>query len=85
MDEFLAQKLIKKLKVIEENHYFLKKIVLINLGCIFNLKRKTLEETKSGLNKQKLKFDDSEFFLDDLPKEAKQLLMEQLQTKLLEI
>ena len=85
MDEFLAQKLIKELKVIEENHYFLKKIVLINLGFIFNLKRKTLEETKSGLNKQKLKFDDSEFFLDDLPKEAKQLLMEQLQTKLLEI
>ncbi len=67
MDEFLAQKLIKELKVIEENHYFLKKIVLINLGFIFNLKRKTLEETKSGLNKQKLKFDDSEFFLDDLP------------------
>ena len=67
MDEFLAQKLIKKLKVIEENHYFLKKIVLINLACIFNLKRKILEETKSGLNKQKLKFDDSEFFLDDLP------------------
>ena len=25
--------------------------------------------------KQKLKFDDSEYFLDDLPKEAKQLVM----------
>ena len=34
-----------------------------------------MEETKDGANKQKLKFDDSEYFLDDLPKEAKQLVM----------
>ena len=33
-----------------------------------------LEKT-DGEKKQKLKFDDSEYFLDDLPKEAKQLLM----------
>ena len=26
-------------------------------------------------NKQKLKFDNSEYFIDDLPKEAKQLVM----------
>ena len=34
-----------------------------------------MEETTDGGNKQKLKFDDSEYFLDDLPKEAKQLVM----------
>ena len=34
-----------------------------------------MEETTDGANKQKLKFDDSEYFLDDLPKEAKQLIM----------
>ena len=34
-----------------------------------------MEETIDGANKQKLKFDDSEYFLDDLPKEAKQLVM----------
>ena len=34
-----------------------------------------MEEIKDGANKQKLKFDDSEYFLDDLPKEAKQLVM----------
>ena len=27
-----------------------------------------MEETTDGGNKQKLKFDDSEYFLDDLPK-----------------
>ena len=32
-------------------------------------------ETTDGEKKQKLKFDDSEYFLDDLPKEAKQLVM----------
>ena len=32
-------------------------------------------ETTDGEKKQKLKFDDSEYFLDDLPKEGKQLLM----------
>ena len=45
----------------------------INLICI--LKEKTMEQTTDGANKQKLKFDDSEYFLDDLPKEAKQLVM----------
>ena len=45
----------------------------INVVCI--LKEKTMEETADGANKQKLKFDDSEYFLDDLPKEAKQLVM----------
>ena len=45
----------------------------INLICI--LKEKTMEETTDGVNKQKLKFDDSEYFLDDLPEEAKQLVM----------
>ena len=45
----------------------------IILVCI--LKEKTMEETTDGANKQKLKFDDSEYFLDDLPKEAKQLVM----------
>ena len=45
----------------------------INLVCI--LKGKTMEESTDGVNKQKLKFDDSEYFLDDLPKEAKQLVM----------
>ena len=34
-----------------------------------------MEETTDGSNKQKLKFDDSEYFLDDLPEEGKQLLM----------
>ena len=34
-----------------------------------------MEEQIDGNNKQKLKFDDSEYFLDDLPKEAKQLVM----------
>ena len=46
-----------------------------NLDCIFKLKQKTMLETTDGSNKQKLKFDDSEYFLDDLPKEAKQLVM----------
>ena len=45
----------------------------INLVCI--LEEKTMEETTNGVNKQKLKFDDSEYFLDDLPKEAKQLVI----------
>ena len=34
-----------------------------------------MEETTDGANKEKLKFDDSEYFLDDLPEEAKQLVM----------
>ena len=34
-----------------------------------------MTETNDGANKQKLKFDNSEYFLDDLPKEAKQILM----------
>ena len=34
-----------------------------------------MEEEISEKNKQKLKFDNSEYFLDDLPKEAKQLVM----------
>ena len=34
-----------------------------------------MEETKGGANKKKLKFDDFEYFLDDLPKEAKQLVV----------
>ena len=34
-----------------------------------------MEETTDGGNKKKLKLDDSEYFLDDLPKEAKQLVM----------
>ena len=34
-----------------------------------------MEETTDGANKKKLKFDDSEYFLDDLQKEAKQLIM----------
>ena len=34
-----------------------------------------MEETTDPANKQKLKFDDSEYFLDDLPKEAKQLVI----------
>ena len=34
-----------------------------------------MEEITDAANKQKLKFNDSEYFLDDLPKEAKQLLM----------
>ena len=43
-----------------------------------------MEETAYVANKQKLKFDDSEYFLYDLPKEAKQLVMViQLQVLLL--
>ena len=34
-----------------------------------------MEEQMDDKNKQKLKFDNSEYFLDDLPKEAKQLVM----------
>ena len=34
-----------------------------------------MEEKIDGNNKQKLKFDNSEYFLDDLPEEAKQLVM----------
>ena len=34
-----------------------------------------MEEKISEKNKQKLKFDNSEYFLDDLPKEAKQLVI----------
>ena len=34
-----------------------------------------MEEKISDKNKQKLKFDNSEYYLDDLPKEAKQLVM----------
>ena len=34
-----------------------------------------MEEKISEKNKQKLKFDNSEYFLEDLPKEAKQLVM----------
>ena len=34
-----------------------------------------MEEEIVEKNKQKLKFDNSEYFLDDLPKEAKQLVM----------
>ena len=34
-----------------------------------------MEEKTDGANKQKLKFDDSEYFINDLPKEAKQLVM----------
>ena len=34
-----------------------------------------MEETINGANKKKLKFNDSEYFLDDLPKEATQLVM----------
>ena len=34
-----------------------------------------MEEQIVEKNKQKLKFDNSEYFLDDLPKEAKQLVM----------
>ena len=34
-----------------------------------------MEEKNLDKNKQKLKFDNSEYFLDDLPKEAKQLVM----------
>ena len=34
-----------------------------------------MEDRISEKNKQKLKFDNSEYFLDDLPKEAKQLVM----------
>ena len=34
-----------------------------------------MEEQIADKNKQKLKFDNSEYILDDLPKEAKQLVM----------
>ncbi len=34
-----------------------------------------MEENITDKNKQKLKFDNSEYFFDDLPKEAKQLVM----------
>ena len=34
-----------------------------------------MEEKIEKKGKQKLKFDDSEYFLDDLPKEAKQLVI----------
>jgi len=34
-----------------------------------------MEETIDDSKKQKLKFDNSEYFLDDLPKEAKQLVI----------
>ena len=34
-----------------------------------------MEETTNEANKKKLKFNDSEYFLDDLPKEANQLVM----------
>ena len=34
-----------------------------------------MEQKIDETNKQKLKFDDSEYFLDDLPKEGKQLVM----------
>ena len=34
-----------------------------------------MEETTDRANKQKLKFDDSEYFIEDLPKEAKQLVI----------
>ena len=34
-----------------------------------------MEDTTSDSKRQKLKFDDSEYFLDDLPKEAKQLVI----------
>ena len=34
-----------------------------------------MEEKIEKESKQKLKFDDSEYFLDDLPKEAKQLVI----------
>ena len=34
-----------------------------------------MEEKVENKSKQKLKFDNSEYFLDDLPKEAKQLVI----------
>ena len=34
-----------------------------------------MEEKIENKSKQKLKFDDSEYFFDDLPKEAKQLVI----------
>ena len=34
-----------------------------------------MEKSNDKATKQKLKFDDSEYFIDDLPKEAKQLVM----------
>ena len=34
-----------------------------------------MEEKIDSKNKQKLKFDNSEYFLDDLPNEAKQLVI----------
>ena len=41
---------------------------------MFNLKKK-MEEKIEGINKQNLKFDNSEYFIDDLPNEAKQLVI----------
>ena len=41
---------------------------------MFNLKKK-MQEKIEGINKQKLKFDNSEYFIDDLPNEAKQLVI----------
>ena len=38
-------------------------------------KTKKMEEKIDVAKKQKLKFDNSEYFLDELPKEAKQLVM----------
>ena len=34
-----------------------------------------MTESTDGAKKQKLKFDNAEYFLDDLPEEAKQILM----------
>ena len=34
-----------------------------------------MEEKTDGTKRQKLKFDNSEYFLDDLPKEGKQLVI----------
>ena len=45
------------------------------LDYISKLKYKTMGEKTDWANKQKLKFDDSEYFINDLPKEAKQLVM----------
>ena len=52
----------------------LKNIVCFKIEYIFKLVKK-MEDTTDRANKKKLKFDDSEYFLDDLPKEAKQLVM----------
>ena len=34
-----------------------------------------MAETNDGANKKKLKFDDYEYFIEDLPEEARQLVM----------